>query len=310
MTVLVVGGGGFIGSSVVNSLLMGKYSVRILEREGLKIDAAQRSHGEIEWVFGDYRDSSCLEKALAGIDSIVFLSWSSSPKSSSQDPVGDATSNLIGTLQFLEASVKHGIKKIVFSSSGGTVYGEPEYLPIDEFHPTNPIVPYGVSKLAVEKYLDCYRRQHGIESIVLRISNPFGERQRMTGSQGAIGIFIRQALMGEPVSILGDGSSERDYIYVSDVGSAFVKALEYVGSQTLFNLGSGKGSTLNEILDLIESYVGAKIERNHIDARAFDVSQSILDNTRIISELKWSPTVTLSEGIRRTVQWQRNLLEG
>lgn len=151
-------------------------------------------------------------------------------------------SNLVATLQMLDVMIEQGIRKVVFISSGGTVYGDPLYVPIDEKHPTEPMVSYGITKLAVEKYMRMYARQGKIAPVILRVANPYGERQRIETAQGAVGIFIHRALCGEAIEIWGDGSVTRDFLYVQDVADAFARAVTYEGKEQIFNISSGFGN--------------------------------------------------------------------
>jgi UDP-glucose 4-epimerase len=203
----------------------------------------------------------------------------------------------------LGAMVANNVRRIVFISSGGTVYGEPVYLPIDEKHPTNPLVSYGITKLAIEKYLQLFERMHGIKAITLRVANPYGERQRVETAQGAVGVFLHRALKGKSRDIWGDGSVTRDYIHVSDVAEAFVKALEYTGNKNVFNISSGVGTSLNELLCVLENAIGKPIERRYLPGRSFDVPINVLNNNLAHEELNWSPVMSMEKGIARTAQW-------
>ena len=174
------------------------------------------------------------------------------PKSSNDDPLYDAQSNILATLELLNSMVEERVRRIVFISSGGTVYGPPQYLPVDEKHPTEPLVSYGVTKLAIEKYLVMYRHLHGIEPVILRVANPYGERQRVETAQGAVAVFLDRALRDQPIEIWGDGTVSRDYLHVSDVAEAFALALVYSGPHTVFNVSSGRGTSLLELLRIIE----------------------------------------------------------
>jgi UDP-glucose 4-epimerase len=195
------------------------------------------------------------------------------------------------------------IGKLVFSSSGGTVYGEPIYVPLDESHPTNPKALYGVTKLAIEKYIYYCNREYGINASILRVSNPYGERQRVGSGQGAIGVFLHKALKGESIEIWGNGNIQRDYIYIEDVADAFVRALGYRGEKSILNISSSEGKTLNELLDLIEGILGRPIERNYLPQRNFDVGVNVLDNSLAKKELGWAPKVSLIDGINRNLNF-------
>jgi UDP-glucose 4-epimerase len=244
-----------------------------------------------------------VEEALDGMDGVFHLVSTTLPKSSNDDPIYDVQSNMVSTLQMLNAMVAKGVKRIVFISSGGTVYGVPQYLPVDEKHPTEPVVSYGITKLAIEKYLSLYSNLYGIKYVVLRVANPYGERQRLETAQGAVAAFLHKALSDKPIEVWGDGKVTRDYVYVGDVADAFVEAITYEGSQTVFNISSGQGLCLNELIDKVENVVGRQVERIYKPARPFDVPVSILCNELARRELNWLPRVSMAEGLAKTAHW-------
>jgi len=227
------------------------------------------------------------------------------PGPSNLDPVSDVQSNLVGSIRLLQRAVATGVRRVVFVSSGGTVYGVPTSVPISEDHPTTPICSYGIVKLAVEKYLHLFRHLHGLESVVLRLANPYGERQHPQASQGVIAVFLAKALRGEPLDIWGDGSVVRDYVYISDVVRALLAAMVYEGVHRVFNIGSGHGSSVNEVVAAIETAIGVPAERRYLDARPFDVQTNVLSIERAQRELSWTPQVELLEGISSTAAWLR-----
>lgn len=300
MKCVVLGGGGFIGSAVVDRLLRDGHVIRVLERPSVEPFRKFLLDERVEWVAGDFMNAHDVTEAIDGMDVVVHLVSSTLPKTSNDDPINDVQGNLVTTLRMLEAMVARNVNKVVFISSGGTVYGTPIYLPIDEMHPTNPYVSYGITKLAIEKYLILFERIHGIKTSILRVANPFGERQRLENAQGAVGVFMHRALSQQPIEIWGDGSVTRDYIYIDDVAEAFARAVQYFGSKTVFNIGSGVGTTLNELIKIIEDVLGKRIECRYLPARPFDVPVSVLKNALAREELKWAPQVSLHDGIART----------
>lgn len=308
MKFTVFGGGGFIGSTIADRLLLDGHELRIFERPRVAPYRKFAESERVEWITGDLSSVHDVSDAIRGVDVVLHLVSTTLPKSSNDDPIYDVQSNVVATLQMLNAMVAHDVRKIVFISSGGTVYGNPIYLPIDEKHPTNPVVSYGITKLAIEKYLQMYERLHGIKAITLRVANPYGERQRIETAQGAVGVFLHHALKGIPIEIWGDGSVTRDYIHVSDVAEAFVKALQYKGAQRLFNVSSGVGTTLNELIDMLEAVLGKSIERRYLPGRPFDVPVSVLCNNLARSELDWTPLVSMPDGIARTAEWMKREL--
>lgn len=309
MKVAIFGGGGFIGSAIADRLLLEGHSLRIFERPRVEPYRKFAETEDVTWLTGDLMNTHDVGAAVDGVEVVVHLVSTTLPKSSNDDPIYDVQSNLVATLQLLNLMVAKGVKKIVFISSGGTVYGNPCYLPIDEKHPTEPLVSYGITKLAIEKYLLMYQRMHGIKAVVLRVSNPFGDRQRIETAQGAVAAFLSKALRSMPIEIWGDGSVERDYLYIGDVAEAFARAVAYSGPHSVFNISSGKGTSLNEVIRLIERVTGTSVERNYQPGRPFDVPVSVLDNALACRELGWSPQVSLEDGIMRTAAHMRQALK-
>ncbi|HEY4696968.1 MAG TPA: NAD-dependent epimerase/dehydratase family protein [Gallionella sp.] len=308
MKCVIFGGGGFIGSAIADRLLFDGHSVRIFERPRVEPYRIFKASEQVEWVTGDFLSTYDVSGAVDGADVVLHLVSTTLPKNSNDDPIYDVQSNVVGTLQLLNAMVANKVRKIVFISSGGTVYGIPKYLPIDEGHPTDPLVSYGITKLAIEKYLHLYERMHDIKTITLRVANPYGERQRIETAQGAVGVFLHRALTGNPVEIWGDGSVTRDYLHISDVAEAFVKAVEYSGPKSVFNISSGSGTSLNELIVMLEETLGKPIERRYLPARPFDVPVSVLSNELARTELHWTPSVSMRAGIARTAEWLKGEL--
>ena len=308
MKVVIFGGGGFIGSTIADRLLVEGHSLRIFERPRVQPYREFTDIEEVEWVAGDISSIHDVNDAIHGVDAVLHMVSTTLPKSSNDDPIFDVQSNVIGSLHILNAMVTHRVPTIVFISSGGTVYGNPLYLPLDENHPTNPVVSYGITKLAIEKYLQVYERLYGIKAITLRVANPYGKRQRLETAQGAVGVFLHHAIKGTAIEIWGDGSVTRDYIHVNDVAEAFSRALVYSGVQRLFNVSSGVGTSLNDLVARIEGVLGQSIERHYLPARSFDVPSNVLCNALARSELKWTPLVSLEEGIGQTAQWMKQEL--
>jgi UDP-glucose 4-epimerase len=305
VNITIFGGGGFIGSTVADRLLLDGHALRIFERPRVEPYRRFAASEHVEWVTGDLMSVHDVAAAVDGADVVLHLVSTTLPKSSNDDPVYDVQTNLVATLQLLGAMVAKQVRKIVFISSGGTVYGNPVRLPIDESHPTDPRVSYGITKLAIEKYLLMYRHLHGIQPVILRVANPYGERQRVETAQGAVAVFLRKALLGETVEIWGDGSVTRDYVYIGDVAEAFARAVDYEGAKSVFNVCSGTGTSLEQLLAVIERVLDHKVERRYLPGRPFDVPVSVLANDLARQELEWQPRVGLDEGIRRTAGWMR-----
>lgn len=305
MRVTIFGGGGFIGSAVADRLLREGHSLRIFERPRVQPYRTFDPGEEVEWVTGDMLSTHDVTEALTGTDVVIHLVSTTLPKSSNDDPIYDVQSNVVASLHLLDAMRAQRTGRIVFISSGGTVYGAPKYLPVDERHPTEPEVSYGITKLAIEKYLLMYGRLFGIRPVILRVANPFGARQRVETAQGAVAVFLRRAMRGLPIDIWGDGSVTRDFIYISDVADAFAKALDYAGDQAVFNISSGVGTSLNELIALLEDVLGISVTRRYLNGRPFDVPVNVLANDLARRALGWEPRVAMREGLARTVAWMR-----
>jgi UDP-glucose 4-epimerase len=303
MKCVIFGGGGFIGSAIADRLLQDGHELRIFERPRVIPYRTFDANESVEWVTGDMLNTHDVSNAIHRADVVLHLVSFTLPKSSNDDLIYDVQTNLVATIQLLNAMVTQDIKKIIFISSGGTVYGTPVYLPVDENHPTNPLVSYGITKLAIEKYLLMFQHLYGIKANILRVTNPFGQRQRVETAQGVVAAFLHRALRGQPVDIWGDGSITRDYLYISDVAEAFVRAVEYSGPHSVFNISSGVGTSINELISTLGDILGQSIKCNYLSGRPFDIPVNILNNTLAGNELGWVPKVTLRDGISRTAKW-------
>ncbi len=303
MKCVIFGGGGFIGSAVADRLLLDGHALRIFERPRVEPFRAFHPHEEVQWTTGDFLSMHDVGNAVQGMDAVVHLVSTTLPKTSNDDPVYDVQTNVIASLQMIEAMVLHKVQRIIFISSGGTVYGKPRSVPISELHPTEPEVSYGITKLTIEKYLHLFGHLHGGRAIILRVANPFGARQRVQTAQGAVAAFLHRAIRGEAIDIWGDGSITRDYIYIRDLADAFATALTYRGNKTVFNVGTGIGTSLDALIRIIEEVLGKAVARRYMPGRVFDVPVNILDSSLIKQEMAWSPKVSLRDGIARTAAW-------
>lgn len=298
---VVLGAGGFLGSNLCRHLRGRGAQVRAFGRRMSFPDALVG----MEWLPGQFEDTNTVAAAISGCDVAFHLINTSTPASANADKVADLQANVAATLRFLDACKAERVGRVVFVSSGGTVYGIPDQIPTPETAQTDPITAYGVSKLAVEKYLHVYEHLHGLPYRVLRVANPFGPYQTALKNQGVVAAFLKRALENRSVEIWGDGGLTRDYVYVADVCAALVRAVEHAGPERVFNIGSGVGRSLDDVVAAIGLEIGhfPKVERR--PGRPVDVPRSVLDISRAESQLDWRPVTSFSEGIRRTAAWMR-----
>ena len=300
MQAVVTGASGFIGSHLVDGLLAAGYRVKALGRNlpGL-IGLDAQSNPNLALLPVSLADRLALQQVLEGVEIVFHLASGSLPQSSNRDPHADVQVNLLGTLNLLEASRLTGVKRLVMVSSGGTVYGIPSVVPIPESHSTDPICSYGITKLAIEKYVALYQQLHGLEGLVLRVANPFGPRQRLDAAQGVVPVFLGKALRHEPLQIWGDGSIIRDFLYVTDVVSALLAAADYQGEESLFNIGSGQGLSLNQLIALLEVRLNRSLEVEYLPSRGCDVPTNVLCIDKARTFLGWSPQISVADGLSR-----------
>jgi UDP-glucose 4-epimerase len=303
MKVLLIGGCGFIGSHVADSLLAHGMQLRVFDR---RPEAFRPPLPGVEYVAGDFGDAPQIYEALSGVDAVVHLASTTVPSTGNLDPVADITGNLIATVRLLEMMRASGVRKLVYLSSGGTVYGIPETDPVAETHPLRPISSYGIVKVAIENYLYMEHRLHGLQHVILRASNPYGPRQGHTGIQGIIGTHLWRIARGETVEVWGDGSVVRDFIHVRDLAELCARALrsDVAGC---YNAGSGTGASVAEVVAAIDRTVqatgGAPVRPIHKPGRSFDVPRVVLDVTRARADFGWDPAIGLDAGIAEAWAW-------
>jgi len=300
MKIIVTGASGFLGSYLVSALLSLDYKVCGIARTfpGLLCQSIVNNPNFLAHT-ADITDINQILPVFNSADIVYHLACGSLPHTSNENPYQDVSNNINGSLNVLEASKLSSISKFIFVSSGGTVYGIPRLVPIPETHPTEPLCSYGITKLSIEKYIGLYNHLYGLKSIILRVANPYGERQRQNSAQGVVPIFMRRALQSQPLKIMGDGSIIRDFIYITDLISALLTLLTYNGSERIFNVGSGHGVSLLSLIDKIEILLDRSLKVEYVDTRNFDVPTNILSIDKARIHLGWSPKVTIEEGLRR-----------
>jgi UDP-glucose 4-epimerase len=305
MKVLVLGGNGFIGSHLVDALYKRGDSIRIFDRAP---NQYQESKPDIDYRYGNFLYTPDLAETLQDIDVVYHFISTSVPGTSNLDPIADIKGNLIATVQLLQQMIQLNVQRIVFLSSGGTVYGNPTQELVPETHSLHSICSYGIIKNAIENYLYMFQELYGLQPVVLRPSNPFGPRQGHFGVQGVIPTFLKRIINGESIQIWGDGSIVRDYIYISDLIELCVEA----GSSTevgIYNVGSGKGHSLNDIVSIIKSVTNSTVAVEYLPARPFDVKKITLDINQAREIFGWEPQIPIEDGLRLQYEWLNKISE-
>lgn len=304
---LVLGAGGFIGINLTRELVAAGAVVTAFgrrPRESCDLSST------VPWVEAEFADVDRLASAVAGQDVVFHLLGASLPAQSNEQPWADVADSLLPSVRLIEACRVAGVRRLVFASSGGTVYGPRSgpgsYEPISETEPTDPITAYGINKLAVEKYLGLYRYLHGFDPIVLRIANPYGPHQNGHRPQGMIGAAIARALAGEPITVWGDGSVVRDYLHVQDVAQAMIAAACYRGHEWIFNVGAGEGRSVTQVVECVRRLTGISGGLiRYRAARSADTPYNVLNIRLIGREIGWSPQIPFDRGMAATVAWWR-----
>lgn len=299
--VLVIGGGGFLGRHVVDAFIQEGTAVSVMDIA----PPPGTLDNAVDWLTGSITDISLVASAAMGCDAVVFLANSSLPGSSHVDLSVEVRAHVEGTIKVAEVCSSLGVRRFVFASSGGAVYGfDPEVgQALQEDMPTLPRNAYGASKLAIEHYLRLLSTMRELKTVSLRVANPYGEGQRALRAQGVIAAAMQHAMAGTVMPIWGDGLVERDFLYVSDVARAFVAAATHSRSDGLINIGSGRSVSLRDILSLVEAAIGKQLKVAYYPDRQIDVRRSVLDITRAREQLGWEPKIELEEGLSRTAAW-------
>jgi UDP-glucose 4-epimerase len=299
--VCVTGGAGFIGSHVAEALLA--LGNRVLIVDDLSTGRKENVPAGASFHQLDIR-SDVAAKLIAdeGVEILVHHAAQMDVRRSVADPVHDAQVNIVGTLNLLEAGRRAALRQVIFASTGGAMYGEQERFPADEEHPARPLSPYGVAKLAVERYLYFYHQEYGLSTVALRYANVYGPRQNPHGEAGVVAIFLDRLLSGHPAVINGDGLQTRDYVYVADVVAANVAALGHNGF-AIYNVGTARETSVVELYTLLARAIGSAHAAEHGPAKSGEQRRSCITSARLPRELGVAPTTALEEGVRRTAAW-------
>lgn len=305
MKILVTGGGGFIGSHLVDLLLDQGHAVKILDNFSTgRRSNLPKEHLSLDVINGDIRIVDDVDQAVSGVDAIVHLAAVASVQASVEDPIGTHEVNLVGTVNLLEAAKKNKVKRFVFASSAA-VYGNTEQVPVSEQSSLAPLTPYAADKLSSEYYIDFYRRQYGLDPVIFRFFNIFGPRQDPSSPySGVISIFMQRAIDGQPITVFGDGHQSRDFVYVADLVRILSSA---VTGEDLYpfamNVGNGEQTNLNNLLGMITEFKADQLDVTYTEARPGDIRHSCAVNSLIIEEIGYKSEYPVVDGLEMTYDW-------
>jgi UDP-glucose 4-epimerase len=299
LKLLIIGGTGFIGSQLVNELNKKGHQIRVLSRNGARKNDCYK---QVEYIEGSVGDKQIISSVINDIDYVYYFATTTNPKQSEKDLISDLSSNLIPIVNVLYQCVNKGIKKFIFCSSGGTVYGNQNKIPINEKSLCNPISSYGLVKLSIENYIKYFNHKYNLNYEILRLSNPYGANQFTDGTFGIIPTYIHAILSDKLISVYGEGEIVRDYIYIDDFISLNLKLLTTTTKNNIINVGTGIGTSIKELIHKIEIISGKKANVQYLPKRNFDVSVNCLEIKKVQKIYNWKPTISLDEGIKKTLE--------
>ena len=300
MKILVTGGAGFIASQIADAFINEGHEVHILDN--ISTGFEKNINPKARFIKSDISSPAILDIfKKENFDVVNHHAAQIDVRKSVSDPIFDANTNILGTINFLQACIKTGVKKFMFASTGGAVYGEQEYFPADEKHPTNPVSPYGITKLAIEKYLFFYKNEYGLNHTILRYANVYGQRQNPFGEAGVVAIFTSKLLKNENPIINGDGKQTRDYVFVEDVVKANVVTLNSLSSN-IYNVGTGIETSVNHLFEKLNEIAGSKAVEKHGPSPKGEQARSVITSDKLYKEFQWKPSVKIDEGLRKTFE--------
>lgn len=306
MKILITGGAGFIGSNIADALIAAKHKVVVLDN--LSSGKKSNVNSKVKFYWSDITDKKAVDDIFKKemLDAVIHNAAQIDVRKSVEDPAYDAGVNILGSLNVLDACVKNNVKKIIFASSGGTIYGECKTKAPDENAFPNPLSPYGIAKYSVENYIRFFSAIHGLKYTILRYANVYGPRQDPKGEAGVVAIFTGKMLNGEPVTVYGDGKQMRDYVYVADVVNANLKALSKGDNMTI-NIGTQKTTSVNELVKLMSAAANYSQKAVYKPARDGELFKSFLNNAKAKKDLGWRPKVNMKDGIKETIKYFKKL---
>ncbi|MCU0406003.1 MAG: NAD-dependent epimerase/dehydratase family protein [Ignavibacteriaceae bacterium] len=300
MKILVTGGAGFIASQIADSYIREGHEVYILDN--LSTGFEKNINPKAHFIKSDISSPAILDIfKKEKFDVVNHHAAQIDVRKSVNDPIFDANTNILGSINLLQCCIKTGVKKFMFASTGGAVYGEQEYFPADEKHPTNPVSPYGITKLAIEKYLFFYKNEYGLSHTILRYANVYGPRQNPFGEAGVVAIFTSKLLKNENPIINGDGKQTRDYVFVEDVVKANVVTLNSLSSN-IYNIGTGIETSVNQLFEKLNNIAGSKAVEKHGPSPKGEQARSVITSDKLFNEFHWKPSVKIDEGLRKTFE--------
>lgn len=301
MKILVTGGAGFIASQIADAYLKEGHEVYILDN--LSTGFLKNVNPKAQFVQADISSASLIKLfEQVKFDVVNHHAAQIDVRKSVNDPVFDANTNILGTINLLQTSIKTGVKKFMFASTGGAIYGEQDYFPADEKHPTNPVSPYGITKLSIEKYLYFYKNEYGLKYTILRYANVYGPRQNPFGEAGVVAIFTNKLIRNENPIINGDGRQTRDYVFVEDVVNANLITLKDDSSE-IYNVGTGSETSVNELFTKLNNIAGNKAAEKHGPAPKGEQARSVISSEKLFITFKWKPSITIEEGLKKTFEF-------
>ena len=300
MKILVTGGAGFIASQIADAYIREGHEVHILDN--LSTGFEKNINPKARFIKSDISAPAILDIfKKENFDVVNHHAAQIDVRKSVNDPIFDANTNILGTINLLQSCIKTGVKKFMFASTGGAVYGEQEYFPADEKHPTNPVSPYGITKLAIEKYLFFYRNEYGLNHTILRYANVYGPRQNPFGEAGVVAIFTSKLLKNENPIINGEGKQTRDYVFVEDVVKANVVTLNSLSSN-IYNIGTGIETSVNQLFEKLNDIAGSKAVEKHGPSPKGEQARSVITSDKLFNEFHWKPSIKIDEGLRKTFE--------